>query len=132
MKRVFLTVLDSFGIGQMPDSRLYGDEGANTLKSCCETGLLNVPNMKNMGLFNIDGVECAEGTPVPTASFCRAAEKSKGKDTTTGHWEISGIVTNTPFKTYPDGFPDSSSGVRGRWVGKYGWYIPERRSRPLP
>ena len=120
MKRVFLTVLDSFGIGQMPDSHLYGDEGANTLKSCCETGLLNVPNMKNMGLFNIDGVECAEGTPVPTASFCRAAEKSKGKDTTTGHWEISGIVTNTPFKTYPDGFPqdiiDKFSKATGRGV----------------
>ena len=104
MRRVFLIVLDSFGIGELPDSDKYGDKGTNTLKSCFETGLLHVPVMESMGLYNIDGVDFAGNVPTPTACFGKAAEKSKGKDTTTGHWELAGLITSTPFKTYPDGF----------------------------
>ncbi len=105
-KRVFLIVLDSFGIGEMPDAAEFGDVGANTFRSCFKTGLLDVPNMQKMGLFNIDGVDFGEKSPQPTAAFMRIAERSKGKDTTTGHWEIAGLVSEKPFPTFPDGFPD--------------------------
>ena len=117
MKRVFLIVLDSFGIGEMPDSEKYGDKGANTLKSCHETGLLNIPVMESMGLFNIDGVDFGQNTPTPLSCYGRLSEKSKGKDTTTGHWEIAGLVTNTPFKTYPDGFPKDIIDAFSKAVG---------------
>lgn len=105
-QRVFLIVLDSVGIGEMPDSVFYGDEGSNTLRSCCKTKNFSVPNLKKLGLFNIDGVGCGEKTDSPTASYGRMKEMSKGKDTTTGHWEICGIISEQPMPTYPDGFPD--------------------------
>ena len=104
-KRVFIIVLDSFGIGELPDAAEFGDVGANTFRSCFNTGKLNVPNMKKLGLFNLDGVDFGEKTEAPAGAFMRLAEKSKGKDTTTGHWEISGIVSEKPFPTFPDGFP---------------------------
>lgn len=104
-KRVFLIVLDSFGIGAMPDASDFGDVGANTLRSCYNTGLLKITNMQQMGLFNIDGVDFGEKYHTPAAARVRLAERSKGKDTTTGHWEISGIVSEKPFPTFPDGFP---------------------------
>lgn len=104
--RVFLIVLDSVGIGEMPDAKDYGDEGSNTLKACFNTGNLNVPNMKKMGLFNITGNEYGGNVDAPTAKFARMKELSKGKDTTTGHWEMMGIVAERPFPTYPNGFPD--------------------------
>lgn len=106
INRVFLIVLDSVGIGEMPDSHLYGDEGSNTLKSCFEKGELDIPNMKKMGIFNIDGIDYSEKEPNPIAAHGRLCEKSKGKDTTTGHWEIGGIISEKPFPTYPEGFPD--------------------------
>jgi len=118
MRRVFLTVLDSFGIGELPDSRLFGDEGSNTFRSCYNTGLLDIPVMKSMGLFNIDGVDFAQGVPTPAASFGRAAEKSRGKDTITGHWEIAGLITNTPFNTYPQGFPKEIIDKFSKKVGR--------------
>lgn len=105
MERVFLIVLDSFGVGEMPDAADFGDKGADTLRSCFETGTLNVPNMARLGLFNIDGVTVGEKTAVPEGAYLRIAERSKGKDTTTGHWEIAGCVSERPFPTFPNGFP---------------------------
>ena len=106
IRRVFLIVLDSFGIGEMPDSDLYGDKGSNTLHSCYLQEGFSVPNMAKLGLYNIDGISFGEKAVSPIGAYGRMAEKSKGKDTTTGHWEIAGIVSDKPFPTYPDGFPD--------------------------
>lgn len=105
MKRVFLIVLDSFGVGEMPDAADFGDKGANTLRSCFNTGHLNVPNMQKLGLFNIDGVEAGEKCESPLGAYLKIAECSNGKDTTTGHWEIAGCVSKKPFPTFPNGFP---------------------------
>ena len=105
MKRVFLIVLDSFGIGQMPDSAAFGDVGVNTLAACATSKELKIPNMIKAGLGNIDGVDCLPKTHA-TGAFARLAESSMGKDTTIGHWEIAGIVSDDPLPTYPDGFPE--------------------------
>lgn len=105
-RRVFLIVLDSFGIGEMPDSNLFGDEGSNTLYSCFKQKELDIPNMKKLGLFNIDAVDFGQKEASPLAAYGRLTEKSKGKDTTTGHWEICGLVSEEPFPTYPEGFPE--------------------------
>ena len=105
MKRVFLIVLDSVGIGEMPDAKTYGDEGSNTLKACYKNKNFKMPNMAKMGLFNIDSIDYSENEINPTASFARMKEVSKGKDTTTGHWEMVGINSEKPFPTYPNGFP---------------------------
>ena len=104
-KRVFLIVLDSAGIGEAPDAADYGDEGSNTFKACYDTGKLKVPNMRNIGLFNIDGCGYGGAVEAPVGAFARLRELSKGKDTTTGHWEMMGIVAKRPFPTYPEGFP---------------------------
>ena len=106
MKRVFIIVLDSFGIGAMPDSGKYGDIGVNTLASVAGSPLFKAENLKKLGLFNIDGVEAGEKCNSPAAAYCRLRELSAGKDTTIGHWEIAGIVSRRPLPTYPDGFPD--------------------------
>ena len=105
MKRVFLIVLDSFGIGAMPDSEKFGDVGVNTLRSCASTGKLHIPNMIAAGLGNVDGVDCLPKTEAPTGAYARLTEASMGKDTTIGHWEIAGIVSPDPLPTYPQGFP---------------------------
>lgn len=104
-KRVFLIILDSFGVGELTDAADFGDIGANTLRSCYDTGMLRVTNMQRMGLFNIDGVDVGGKTDAPTAAYLRLSERSKGKDTTTGHWELAGLVSEKPFPTFPDGFP---------------------------
>ena len=106
MKRVFLIVLDSFGIGEMPDAAAYGDINVNTLRSVSRSPYFHMEHMKNMGLFNIDGVEVGEKTDHPTAAYTRMTERSRGKDTTIGHWEIAGIYSPKPLPTYPDGFPE--------------------------
>ena len=106
MKRIFLIVLDSCGIGQMPDSRRFGDVNVNTLASCAATGILNIPNLIQAGLGNIDGVSCVPAAENPTGAYARLAEKSMGKDTTIGHWEIAGLVSPDPLPTYPNGFPE--------------------------
>ena len=105
VKRIFLIVLDSFGIGAEPDAADFGDGDCNTLRSISTSDKFNVPNLHRLGLFNIDGVDC--GTPIdkPLATFARLREKSRGKDTTIGHWEIAGIISEKPLPTYPDGFP---------------------------
>lgn len=105
IKRVFLIVLDSFGIGELPDAGAYKDEGSNTLRAVSNSMKFNVPNLARLGLFNIDGVSCGKPDTNPIGSFARLAERSKGKDTTIGHWEISGIVSDRPLPTYPNGFP---------------------------
>ncbi len=105
MKRVFLIVLDSFGIGAMPDSENYGDIGVNTLASISKSKKFKIKNLQKLGLFNIDGVTCGEKIENPSAAICRLAELSRGKDTTIGHWEIAGIVSDKPLPTYPNGFP---------------------------
>ena len=104
-KRVFLIVLDSCGCGEMPDSADFGDAGSNTLRACTTSSKLNIPMLTKMGIFNIDEVGC--GTPVaaPVGAYGRMAEKSRGKDTTIGHWEIAGLVSEKPFSTFPNGFP---------------------------
>lgn len=107
MKRVFLIVLDSFGIGAAPDAADFGDAGANTVLSVWNTGILNIPNLTSLGLGNIDGVDCIPSVVSPLASVAKLKELSKGKDTTTGHWEIAGIVSDKAMPTYPDGFPAS-------------------------
>ncbi len=106
MKRVFLIVLDSFGIGAMPDSRQFGDVGVNTLASCAGSSKLHIPNLIKAGLGNINGVTCLPKTDTPAGAVARLAEASAGKDTTIGHWEIAGIVSQYPLPTYPKGFPE--------------------------
>ena len=106
MKKVFIIVLDSFGIGQMPDSAAFGDVGVNTLRSCAKSEKLQIPNMIQAGLGNIAGVDCLPKTEKPTGAYGRMAEKSMGKDTTIGHWEIAGIISDDPLPTYPNGFPE--------------------------
>ncbi len=120
MKRVFLIVLDSFGIGEMEDAAAYGDKGTNTIASVSSSSYFHMPNMGKMGLFNIDGVSCGEREREITARIARMKEASKGKDTTIGHWEIAGIISERPLPTYPDGFPqevlDEFSALTGRGV----------------
>ena len=103
--RVFLIVLDSCGCGALPDAARFGDEGAHTIGACVRTGGLHVPNLAQMGLFNISGIGCGTPAERPTAAYGKCAERSAGKDTTTGHWEIAGLISETPMQTYPDGFP---------------------------
>ncbi len=106
MKRIFLIVLDSFGIGAMPDAGRFGDENVNTLLSCAGSAHLHIPNMIAAGLGNIAGVHCLPKTSTPTGAYARLQEASMGKDTTIGHWEIAGIVSGEPLPTYPEGFPE--------------------------
>lgn len=108
MKRAIIIVLDSLGIGALPDAAQYGDEGSNTLRSLAGAREpFQIPNLVDMGLGNIAGVEGVKPIPVSAGAFGRLMEASKGKDTITGHWEIAGILTEEPFQTYPDGFPEA-------------------------
>ena len=105
IKRVFLIVLDSFGIGCAPDAADFGDGHCNTLASLTTSPELHAPNLTKLGLFNIDGVGCGTPADSPIGTFARLRELSRGKDTTIGHWEIAGIVSEQPMPTYPNGFP---------------------------
>ena len=105
-KRIFIIVLDSFGIGNAPDAEDFGDEGSNTLLSCSKSVFFEMNNLKNHGLFNIDGVTLPDAEN-PVSAYARLTEASKGKDTTIGHWEIAGLISQKPLPTYPDGFPES-------------------------
>ena len=119
-KRVFLIVLDSCGCGELPDAARFGDEGSHTIRSCYDSGKLHVPNLARMGLFNIDGIGCGTPAESPCAAYGKCAERSAGKDTTTGHWEIAGLISTIPMKTYPDGFPqpvlDALKAATGREI----------------
>lgn len=105
MKKVFLLVLDSLGIGAAPDAHLFGDEGTNTLKRISASTKFFIPNLTKMGIGNIDGIDYITPVKKQTASVARLSEMSAGKDTTIGHFEICGIVSNAPMPTYPNGFP---------------------------
>lgn len=108
MKRVFLIVLDSVGIGEMPDAADFGDQGSNTLRAAASSSYFSMPNMADLGLFAIDGTEWGRDF-TPSAGIqgavARMKEVSKGKDTTIGHWEIAGVVSDYPLPTFPNGFP---------------------------
>ena len=106
MKRVFLIVLDSVGIGAMEDAHEFGDVGSNTLRSAHGSSFFHMPNMKKLGLFNIDGIDYEEAVQSPMATYGRMKEASRGKDTTIGHWEIAGLISENPLPVYPNGFPD--------------------------
>ena len=106
MKRIFLFVLDSFGVGALPDAESFGDAGANTLASCATSDKLQIPNMISAGLGNIEGVSCLPKAAAPAGAYGRLTEKSMGKDTTIGHWEIAGLISPDPLPTYPEGFPE--------------------------
>ncbi len=106
MKRVFLIVLDSCGVGQMPDAEKFGDFNVNTLRACATSAHLSIPNLIKAGIGNIDGVDYLPKEPHPTGAVARLQEASMGKDTTIGHWEIAGIVSPDPLPTYPNGFPE--------------------------
>ena len=118
MKRVFLMVLDSVGIGEMPDAAQYGDAGSNTLAAASKSPYFSMPHMQELGLFNIDGVTCRPAVEHPAAAFARMTELSKGKDTTIGHWEIAGIASPKPLPTYPNGFPQDLLAEFSRRVGR--------------
>ena len=104
-KRVFLIVLDSCGAGQMPDCALFGDKDCHTIKRISTSDKFSCENLRKMGLGNIDGLDFLGTVDNPTARVARIAERSMGKDTTIGHWEIAGIVSEVALPTYPDGFP---------------------------
>ena len=120
MKRVFLIVLDSLGVGEMPDAAAFGDKDCNTLKRISTSPEFCIDNLIKMGLGNIDGVNFLKKAELPSAAFARMTERSAGKDTTIGHWEIAGVVSDSPMPTYPDGFPseilDEFSKKTGRGV----------------
>jgi len=105
MNRTIIIVLDSFGVGESPDAYVYGDEGSNTLEGIYYNTKLNIPNMKKLGLYNIQGLTISEKEEKPIGIFGKAQEKAKGKNSPVGHWEIAGYIQNVPFKTYYDGFP---------------------------
>ena len=104
-KRVFLLVMDSFGIGGAADAKAFGDEGSNTLASVAGTEGFSAPALASLGLFHIDGVGLLPDSGVSSGAYARVREMSKGKDTTIGHWEIAGIRSDIPLPTYPNGFP---------------------------
>lgn len=105
IKRIFLVVADSLGIGELPDASSFGDKGAHTLKHIYKSAAFKDDNLKILGLYNIDGQDYGESVRCPLAAHARLGERSLGKDTTTGHWEISGLVSPKPLPTYPEGFP---------------------------
>lgn len=105
-RRIFLIVLDSYGIGALPDAADFGDEGSNTLKTITASKSYDTPNMEKLGLFHIDGVDWMKKEASPVGAFGRMRERSRGKDTTIGHWEIAGVVSPKPLPVYPNGFPE--------------------------
>ncbi len=120
MKRVFLIVLDSCGIGALPDAAAFGDAGCDTLRRIAASPSFDATNMRRLGLGNIDGVDYIGATDTPSAAVARLAERSMGKDTTIGHWEIAGVVSSRALPTYSEGFPpeviDAFKAATGRGV----------------
>ncbi len=110
-KRVFVIVLDSFGIGEEPDAAKWGDEGSNTLCACATSPHFSIPNLTKLGLLNIEGAlesvydHALAPIDAPAGAFARMQEKSQGKDSTVGHWEMAGVISPRPLPTYPQGFP---------------------------
>ncbi len=127
MNRAIVIVLDSFGVGELPDANVYGDEGSNTLKGIYDNTSLNLPNFKKLGLYNINDIGIDNKEETPMGIYGKANEMSKGKNSPVGHWEISGYVTEKPFKTYPNAFPQEliekfikEAGIKGVLCNKKG------------
>lgn len=127
INRVIIIVLDSFGVGETPDAVEYGDVGSNTLEGIYYNSSLDIPNMKKLGLYNIQGISIKDKEKSPIGIYGKAAEKTKGKNSPVGHWEIAGYIKDTPFKTYYEGFPKElldeiaeKSGIRGFICNKKG------------
>ena len=118
IKRVFLIVLDSMGIGGAPDAAEFGDEGANTLARIVPSPEYSTPQLAKLGLFNIDGITCGKPVKAPEGAYARLVERSRGKDTTIGHWEIAGAISEKAMPTYPDGFPESFIKAFEKAVGR--------------
>ena len=118
IKRVFLIVLDSVGIGAAPDAADFGDEGANTMFRIFDSERFNIPNLIELGLGSIEGIDYLPSSWSHKAAICRLQEKSRGKDTTTGHWEMMGIVSERAMPTYPDGFPKEILDEFSKRVGR--------------
>ena len=118
MKRVFLIVLDSLGIGAMPDCAEFGDGNCNTLKRISKSPFFDIPNLIKSGLGSIDGVDYLKKSEAHTAAVGRMSEKSRGKDTTIGHWEISGVISKNPFPVYEKGFPEEIIKEFSRLTGR--------------
>ncbi len=121
IKRAVIIVIDSLGVGELPDAWEYNDSGSDTLDNLVRAaGGIDIPNLKALGLGNIEGVDSIGAHPSPIGSFGRMSEASKGKDTATGHWEMAGIILERPFPTYPDGFPPEILDRFEKETG-YGW-----------
>lgn len=122
MKRVFLIVLDSVGIGEMPDAADFGDQGSNTLRACSASTRFSLPNLEKLGLFHIDGNDWYWKNKEKGSGFegavARMTEVSKGKDTTIGHWEIAGVISPKPLPTFPHGFPKELQDAFARETGR--------------
>lgn len=116
--RVFLIVLDSLGAGALPDAPDFGDAGAFTLRSLSGSAELRIPNLRSLGIGNIPGLDFLGPVDAPVGAYGKCAEKSAGKDTTVGHWEIAGLVSPKPLPTYPDGFPPEVIGRFEEAVGR--------------
>ena len=117
-KRVFLIVLDSVGIGEAKDAAAFGDAGAHTMKSISHSPYFAIPNLLSLGLGNIRGLSFLGKADTPLAAYARVAEQSAGKDTTIGHWEIAGLVSEHPLPTYPRGFPKELLAKFSRLTGR--------------
>ena len=127
INRSIIIVLDSFGVGEAPDANEYGDIGSNTLAGIYNNTNLNIPNMKKLGLYNIQGINLDEKEENPIGIYGKAEEKTKGKNSPVGHWEIAGYIKKEPFKTYYEGFPkelldkiSEKAGIKGFICNKKG------------
>lgn len=119
MKRAILLILDSAGIGELPDADRYGDVGSNTIANIAKAiGGLKMPNMEGLGLGNIHPIQGVDKSQTPAGAWGKAAEASVGKDTVTGHWEIAGCILKNPLNTYPNGFPREIIGEFERRIGR--------------
>ena len=105
INRAIIIVLDGFGVGELPDAHVYGDEGSNTLVGIYNSEHPNLPNMKSLGLYNIDGVDIADKAGNVLGAYGKATETCEGKNSPVGHWEMSGYIKKPGFKTYPNAFP---------------------------
>jgi phosphopentomutase len=116
--RVILIVLDSVGIGELPDARVYGDVGSDTLGNIARRVPLKLPNLRRLGLARIASLNRIDPEPVPAGAFGRMAEASPGKDSVTGHWELMGLVLERPFPVFPNGFPSNIIAEFERRIGR--------------
>ena len=117
-KRVFLIVLDSVGAGEAPDAGIFDDAGCDTLGTCVRSGKLAVPNLEKLGVYNLLGTSFYSPRKEVAGACAKLREKSMGKDTTVGHWEIAGVVSEKPMPTYPCGFPEEVIEKFERAVGR--------------